>query len=111
MLDEADGVHPLPHPLYLSLARGEATAPEWAGATVRLADWYVRLKDGEPDAVAKETCSLMSFDAEGRVDWSRTPSPHPHRVGVERDSEGAAWPTTAQREQMTSLLFRGSARE
>lgn len=111
VLDEADGVHPLPHALYLSLARGKATAPEWAGATVRLADWYVRLKDGEPDAVANETYSLMSFDAEGRVDWSRTPSPHPHRAGVERVGEDAAWPTTAQREQMTSLLFRASARE
>jgi len=68
VLDEADGVHPLPHALYLSLARGEATAPGWAGATVRLADWYVRLKDDEPDSVANETYSLMSFDAEGRVD-------------------------------------------
>ncbi len=108
VLDEADAVHPLPHALYVALARGEATAPDWAGVTVRLADWYVRLKDGEPSTVVNETYSLMSFDARGRVDWTETPSPHPHRPGVARVSEDTAWPTVAQREHMTRLLFSAS---
>ena len=105
VLDPDGDVHPLAHSLYVALARGEATAPHWAGATLRLADWYVRLTQGEPEAVVNETYSLMRFEASGRVDWAATPSAHPHRPGVERVAEDAAWPSASERESMTKLLF------
>ena len=65
LLDEGGGVHAVPHALYVALARGEASAAALAGQTLRLADWYVRLKDGEPDTVVNETYSLVRFDAQG----------------------------------------------
>ncbi|MBN8750717.1 MAG: hypothetical protein J0I65_24910 [Variovorax sp.] len=105
LLDGDGKVHPLAHSLYVALARGDATAPGWAGATLRLADWYVRLMDGEPGALLNETYNLMRFDLQGRVDWAATPSTHPHRSGVERVSQDAAWPTAIEREHMTKLLF------
>lgn len=96
LLDEDSGVHPVPHALYVALARGEATAPALAGQTLRLADWYVRLKQGEPDSVANETRSLLRFDAQGRVEQTRAPT------------EDAAWPTVAERARMRELLFAGA---
>jgi hypothetical protein len=105
VLDDAGGVHPLPHALYVAMARGEATAPDWAGATVRLADWYIRMEGEDPDVVVSETYTFMSFDAEGRVDWPSTPSPHPRRPGVANVTEDQAQPTGVEREQMSKLVF------
>jgi hypothetical protein len=70
LLDEDSGVHPVPHALYVALARGQATAPALAlaGRTLRLADWYVRETPGVPGTVVNETHSLVRFDAQGRVD-------------------------------------------
>ena len=95
LLDDERGVHAVPHALYVALARGQATAAALAGQTLRLADWYVRLKDAAPDTVVNETYSLVRFDAQGRVD--RT-------TGAEEDD----WPTAAEREQMRALLFGGT---
>ena len=106
LLDEA--VHVVPHTLYVALASGHALAPALAGRTLRLADWYVRLKEGEPDTVVNETYSLVRFDAQGRVDWASTPATHPHRPDVATVSEDAGWPTLAERGRMQALLF-GSA--
>ena len=108
LLDKDSAVHAVPHALYVALASAHALAPALAGQTLRLADWYVRLKDGEPDAVVNETYSLVRFDAQGRVDWASTPATHPHRPDVATVSEDAAWPTSAERAHMHSLLF-GSA--
>lgn len=108
LLDKDSAVHAVPHALYVALASAHALAPALAGQTLRLADWYVRLKAGEPDAVVKETYSLVRFDAQGRVDWASTPALHPHRPDVTTVSEDAAWPTLAERGRMHSLLF-GSA--
>ena len=80
----------------MALARGEATTPALAGQTLRLADWYVRLKEGAPDSVANETYSLVRFDAKGRIEQTRTPT------------EDAAWPTVAERARMRELLFDGA---
>ena len=107
LLDEGSGVHAVPHALYVALASGQATAPALAGQTLRLADWYVRLKDGEPDTVVNETNSLVRFDAQGRFDWTTTPAAHPHRPEVETVAEDAGWPTIAERERMRELLFGG----
>ncbi len=108
LLDEGSGVHAVPHALYVALARAQASAPALANRTLRLADWYVRLKDGAPDTVVNETYSLVRFDAQGRVDWATTPATHPHRPDVASVAEDAAWPTAAERERMQALLF-GSA--
>lgn len=96
LLDDAGGVHALPHALTVALARGEATAPTLAGQSLRQADWYVRLMDGAPDAVVNETYGLLRVDAQGRVD----------RVAASAD---AGWPTTAERERMHALLFAEAA--
>lgn len=55
LLDEAGDVHPLPHQIYVALVRGEAAVPRFAGRTLRLAEWYVRLHGDEPAAVVNET--------------------------------------------------------
>ena len=112
LLDVASGVHPVPHALYVALARGEAAAPALAGQTLRLADWYVRLKGAAPDSVVNETYHLVRFDAQGHVDWPHspvTPAAHPHRPDVQTVPEDAAWPSVAERERMRELLFGASA--
>ncbi|BEP39079.1 hypothetical protein GmRootV59_60780 (plasmid) [Variovorax sp. V59] len=102
LLDEAGGVHAVPHALYVALARREAAAPAWAGRNLRLADWYVRLKDGEPDAIVNETYGLAHVDAQGRLGSVAAPA-------------DAGWPTVKERERMHAMLFEaadcpGSAR-
>ena len=106
LLDEVSGVHPVPHALYVALARGEATAGALAGQTLRLADWYVRLKDGAPHTVVNETHTMMRFDAQGRVDPAHAPSAAQTAAAA---LESDAWPSAAERGQMMALLF-GEAR-
>jgi hypothetical protein len=96
LLDEAGGVHAVPHALYVALARHEATAPMLAGQTLRLADWYVRLHGGEPQTVVNETYSVVQVDAQGRVETVAAP------VDV-------GWPTPAERQRMHALLFETAA--
>ncbi len=86
----------------MALARGQATALPLAGQTLRLADWYVRLKNAAPHTVVNETYSLLKFDAQGRVDPAHTPSTANADVNA---TANAAWPTTAERERMRELLF------
>lgn len=105
LLDEHGAVHPLPHRVYVTLVRGEAAIPQFAGKTLRLAEWYVRLQAGEPESVVNETYTLLTIDREGRADWSATPSFPPHRPGSAEDSGTAAWPSAAERERMQALLF------
>jgi len=109
LLDESSEVHAIPHALYVALAQGQASAIALAGRTLRLADWYVRLKDGEPDTVINETYSLVRFDAQGQVDWATTPSAHPHRPDVASVPKDAGWPTVDERARMHALLFGGRA--
>jgi len=109
LLDEHGEVHPVPHALYMALARGNADAPDFAGKTLRLADWYVLLKDGEPETVVNEAYSLIAFDGEGRVDWSATPSFHAHRPGSTVAPKAAALPTAAERERIRARLFEAKS--
>jgi hypothetical protein len=102
LLDESSGVHAVPHALYVALARGEATLEAMAGQTLRLADWYVRLKGGAPDVVVNETYSLVRFDAHGRVDPAHAPSAAQTQSAA---LENVAWPTAAERSRMRELLF------
>jgi len=46
--------------LYVALVRGEAVTPLFAGKTLRLVEWDVRLERGEPDTVVNETWALLS---------------------------------------------------
>ena len=92
LLDGAGGVHAVPHALYVALARHEATAPTLAGQTLRLADWYVRLKDSQPDAVVNETYGVVRLDPQGRVESVAAPA-------------DAGWPTAAERQRMEAILF------
>ena len=105
LLDEASGVHAVPHALYVALARGQATALPLAGQTLRLADWYVRLKGGAPDTVVNETYSLVRFDADGRVDRAHGSTTATTAQTPAAAPENAAWPTAAERERMRELLF------
>jgi hypothetical protein len=107
LLGEDGSSHAVPHALYVALVRRQATAPAWAGHTLRLADWYVRLQGGEPDTVVNETYHLVRFDAQGQVDWTATPAARPHRPRVEAVAEDAAWPTATEHSRMRSLLFGG----
>jgi hypothetical protein len=95
LLDSASGVHPVPHALYVALAQGHALAPLLADQTLRLADWYVQLKAGEPDTVVNETYTLVHFDSQGRVDGSNEPV----------TDKAVGWPSIAERAKMHALLF------
>lgn len=64
----AEGIRLLPHGLYVALARGEAACTEVAGRSFRLADWYVRVKDGQPLEVVREWYGWVRFDCDGRFD-------------------------------------------
>ena len=106
LLDERSGVHAVPHALYVALALGEATLEAMAGQTLRLADWYVRLKGGAPDVVVNETYTLVRFDAQGRVDPAHAPTAAQAQAKAQAAAlENAAWPTAAERGRMRELLF------
>jgi len=96
LFDDTGGVHALPHALYVALVRHEAAAPMLAGQCLRVADWYVRLQDGEPRAVINETYSVVRVDARGQVE----------SVPAAAD---APWPTLAERERMHALLLETAA--
>lgn len=102
LLDDAGGIHPLPHGVYVALVRGEAAVPQFAGQTLRLAEWYLRLHGDEPAAVVNETYALLSIDRDGRADWHATPAPRP---GTDAASDNPALPSAAERQRMQAALL------
>jgi len=104
-------VHPVPHALYVALALGLAEAPMLAGQTLRVADWYVRLKDGAPDQLVNAQYSLVRVDDSGRFDPAASPAPHPQPAGAVAAVEEDSWPTADQRSQMHRLLWGDGAPE
>jgi len=68
LLDEDRDVYAVPHALSVALARGETSTPGLASQTLRLTDWYARLKDGKPDTVVNESYHRVCFDRRGRID-------------------------------------------
>ncbi len=52
---------------YARLVNGEASDPGYAGQTVRVADWYVKVGDDRRVVIENETYSLVSFDPSGHV--------------------------------------------
>ena len=105
LLAEDGSVHPVPHALYVALARGLAAAPMLAGQTLRVADWYVRLKDGAPEQLVNAQYSLQRVDDSGRFDLAGSPAPHPQRAGEVAAVEEDSWPTADQQAQMRRLLW------
>lgn len=98
LLDNDAVIHPLPHDVYVALVRGAAQAPEFANQTMRVADWYVRRKDGEPAALVNETYATIVFDADGRASL--------------RGGSAAHWlPTDEERAAMHALIFPGARRD
>ena len=110
LLDETGAIHPLPHALYVALARERAGSDIFANRRLRLADWYVRLSDGVPEQVINEWYGWVSFDSQGRFDPApdlpqRPPSP-PSLAATDE----SALPTSEERQRMAALLF-GRARD
>lgn len=107
LLDEAEGVHPLPHALYVALVRGDGEALDFAGRTMTLADWYVRLKDRKSDVVINETYTPVTFDAKGKIDWTAAIPGVSYQAALGEEREQAWWPTEAQRDKMRAAVFSG----
>ncbi len=63
-----DEVIPIVHDCYVLLVKGVATASEFTGKTLRLADLYVRMDDEIPKQVVNESYSWLVFDEFGRLD-------------------------------------------
>lgn len=105
LLDGTGEVHPLPHALYVALARAEAAGATLAGRTLRLADWYVRLHDGAPQALVNEWYGLLRFDAEGRA--APVPAgPHPPAPEASpAPADPTVLPTADERARMHALVF------
>lgn len=105
LLDEQGQVHPLPHSLYVSLARADGRSASLAGRSFRLADWYVRLREGAPERVVNEWYGWVRFDAQGRFQAApenSSPGSRPAGGGAMAPS---ALPTLAERARMEDLLF------
>lgn len=95
LLDNS-GVQSLDHDRYIALMRGEANAVEFAERCFILVDWYLRLVNGQPEAVVNETCSWLVFDSEGSPDLHAA-----HAI------DAKAAPTEAQWFQVRALVFPG----
>lgn len=91
---DGGAVLPLDHGRYVALVEGKAPLPEFAGRRLRLADWYVRMDDGKPCAVANETYGWLAFDKDGRLD--------PHAAHA---IEGEALVSPGERERMRAIVF------
>jgi len=62
-----DGILPILHDCYADLVTNKAISSEFAGKTLRLADWYVRMEDDVPKQVVNETYSWLVLDELGRT--------------------------------------------
>ena len=111
LLDKEGAVHPVPHALYLALARGLAHAPTLAGQTLQVADWYVRLKNGAPDRLVNAQYSLLRVDDSGRFDLAASPWLQPSPAGAVAALEEDSWPTADQQAQMRRLTWGDRPRD
>ncbi len=107
LLDKAEGVHTLPHALYVALVRGDGAALDFSGRNMTLADWYVRLEGRRPDFVVNETYTPVTFDARGGIDWTASIPGVNHQGALGEEREQAWWPTGTQRDKMRAAVFSG----
>jgi hypothetical protein len=105
LLDAEGNIHPLAHVFYVALARGLSVAPTLAGRTLRLVDWFVQLEDGAPGRVVNETYSRLTFDADGKVDFSRHSTA---ATAATADNEEAQRPSPAEYTALRKVLFGGA---
>lgn len=102
-LTQTHEVLPIPHECYVQVVRGETTLPHYAGKTVRVADWYTEKDNaGQPALVVNETYSMLVFDDNGRVDWSRCCQPG------QAGDDAQIWSPTAQEKARLQTLISDS---
>lgn len=63
-----EGILPILHDCYTELVSDEAISSEFAGKTLRLSDWYVRMEDDVPKDIVNEIYSWLVLDEFGRTD-------------------------------------------
>lgn len=105
----ADGVHPIPHELYVALARAEAASEELAGRAFRLADWHVRLVHGAPAEIVREWYGWIRFDRAGCFDpaglrASFSDAASSDAANVDR----SALPSSTELQAMRSVVFKSA---
>lgn len=105
LIDSLGAVHPLPHSLYVALARGEAISPSLAGQTFRAADWYVRMEGSDPKEVVNEWYGWVQFDATGHLDPTGEPPLTERGAPGPSNVDSSAFPTEKERASMHSALF------
>lgn len=88
------GVLPVLHDCYADLVGGKAISSEFAGQTLRLADWYVRMQDAVPHEVVNETYTWLVLDEFGRAD-----------LHTARAIEASPLPTKDERSEINRRLF------
>jgi len=88
------GVFPIFHESYIDFVNGKAITTEFAGLTLRLADWYVQMKDDIPQQLVNETYSWLTFDDSGRVN-----------LHAAKEIEASPLPTEVEHKQIKKLLF------
>ena len=89
-----DDIYPIAHDCYVDLARGKAISTEFAGQTVRLADWYARLEDDIPKQVVNENYAWLVFDNTGRAD-----------LHAAKAIDASPLPTAKEREEIIRRLY------
>ena len=97
-------VHPIPHALYVALARAQGASAHLAGRSFRLVDWQVRQRQGRPEAVVREWYGWVRFDEEGRFD----PSPAGASGAGARSADNvdhSAEPSAQEVATMRALVF------
>jgi len=92
MTDE--GILPILHDCYAGLVADEAISSEFAGKTLRLADWYVRMEDDVPKEVVNEIYSWLVLDEFGRTD-----------LHVAQAIEASPLPTQEEWDEISRRLF------
>jgi hypothetical protein len=105
LLDDAGGVHPLPHSLYVALASAEGASASLAGSRLRLVDWYVRMADDRPQAVANEWYGWIRFGPDGCVEPTDRARQQPKQDAQVAPLDQTALPTVEERRRMEELLF------
>ncbi|MEJ5992371.1 hypothetical protein WG902_20385 [Ramlibacter sp. PS3R-8] len=105
LIDSIGAVHPLPHSLYVALARGEAASPALAGQTFRAADWYVRMEGSNPKEVVNEWYGWVQFDTTGHLDPTGEPPLTERAASGPSNVDSSAFPTEKERASMHSALF------
>lgn len=128
-LSDEGGIRRICSSAYVAVVRGETAMKEYAGRRLRVADWYVALRENTPFKVENETYSYLYFDTEGHADprngnfsleqnrsfyraaFSSSYSnidcdPKVQQVREEAGDEFSWLPTEEERKMLYSLIFK-----